>query len=283
MKKHLLLAATALLLVSQTTFAQGIKVPAPSPKQTVTQAFGLGEISLDYSRPLARGRAIFGDNNVVPFGEIWRTGANATTKITFTEDVTFQGKAVAAGTYGLYTIPGKGEWQIMLTSDLKLGGNVAEYNKAKEVLRVVATPVNFAGMIESFTLNLDGVSPTEAELDIMWEHTIVPIKITTNIDTKVMKDISTAMSKDSRPYFQAAGYYYDNDKDLKQALAWADKAIEQNPAFYIMHLKAKIQMKMKDYKGAMATAEMSMADAKKNENMDYVRMNEKLIAEAKKK
>lgn len=283
MKKLVLLAASALMLNTNVSLAQSIKMPTASPTQTVTQAFGLGEIGLSYSRPLARGRVIFGDNAVVPYGNIWRTGANGTTKISFTDDVTFQGIAVKAGTYGLYTIPGKTEWQLMLTSDLKLAGNVAEYDKSKEVLRVTVKPVEIASMIENFTINIDGITATEATLELMWEHTIVSIRITTDIDSRVMKDINSAMNNDNRPYFQSASYYYDNNKDMNQALTWVNKAIEQNPAFYVLHLKAKIQMKLKDYKGAIATAEESKAAATKAKNQDYVRMNNKLIARAKKK
>lgn len=283
MKKIVIILASTLLLGVMSVSAQGIKTPAASPSQTLTQAFGLGEIGISYSRPLARNRTIFGENALVPLGKIWRTGANGTTKISFSDDVRFQGQDVKAGTYGLYTIPGKTEWQVMLTSDLKLAGNVAEYDKSKEVLRVAVKPVLIEAMIENFTINIDNITATSATLELMWEHTVVPISITTEIDSKVMKDINNAMNNDNRPYFQSANYYYDNNKDMNQALAWVNKAIEQNPAFYVLHLKAKIQMKMKDYKGAISTAEESKASAIKAKNQDYIRLNERLIAKAKKK
>ena len=275
------LAGAALLALSTfTTQAQQIKTPAPSPLQTVKQAFGLGDITIEYSRPLARGRVIFGD--VVPYGKVWRTGANATTKITFSDDVMLEGREVKAGTYGLYTIPGKTNWQVMLYKDLTLNGNVASYNESNEVLRVTVTPVMMAATVKSFTIGLDAVAPTSARLQLMWDRTMVPVKITTNIDTRVMKNIETAMKPgDTRPYFQAANYYYDNDKDLKQALAWSEKAIEQNNAFYVVHLKAKIQMKMKDYSGAIETAKESRRLAQEAQNEDYVRMNDKIIADAR--
>jgi hypothetical protein len=276
-----ILAGAALLALSTfATQAQQIKTPAPSPLQTVKQAFGLGDITIEYSRPLARGRVIFGD--VVPYGKVWRTGANATTKITFSDDVMLEGHEVKAGTYGLYTIPGKTNWQVMLYKDLTLNGNVASYNESNEVLRVTVTPVMMAATVKSFTIGLDAVAPTSARLQLMWDKTIVPVKITTDIDTRVMKNIETAMKPgDTRPYFQAANYYYDNDKDLKQALAWSEKAIEQNNAFYVVHLKAKIQMKMKDYNGAIETAKESRRLAQEAQNEDYVRMNDKIIADAR--
>lgn len=275
------LAAMLALGAAAPAHAQQIKVPAPSPAQTVKQAFGLGEITIDYSRPLARGRVIFGD--LVPYGKIWRTGANATTKITFSDDVSFEGRAVKAGTYGLYTIPGKDSWQVMLYKDLGLGGNVANYKSEDEVLRVSVTPKASSNMVQSFTINLDNVATSSATLRLMWERTIVPIKITTDIDTRIMKNIESVMKvEDSRPYFQAANYYYENNKDLHQALAWADKAIEQNRAFYVVHLKAKILMKMKDYEAAIHAAEESMNLAREAKSDDYVRLNEKLIASARK-
>ncbi|MEO6831070.1 MAG: DUF2911 domain-containing protein [Chitinophagaceae bacterium] len=280
MKKSVLLSLAAATMFTFTAQAQSIKTPAPSPGETVKQAFGLGDITLDYSRPLARGRVIFGD--LVPYNAIWRTGANSATKITFSDDVTFEGKAVKAGTYAFYTIPGKTSWEVMLTTDLVLGANVADYPASQEVIRVKVQPVHLDNMVESFTMNLDKVAATSAILQLSWEHTMVPINITTEIDARITKEIEKAMSpKDTRPYFQAANYYYENDKDLKQALAWSDKAIDQNPAYYVVHLKAKIQMKMKDYKGAILTAEKSKALAEAGKSADYVRLNEKLIEKAK--
>ena len=285
MKKGMLsaiaLAASLAAGTATQSFAQPLKLPAPSPAQTVKQAFGLGEITIDYSRPLAKGRVIFGD--LVPYGKVWRTGANATTRITFSDDVNFEGKPVKAGTYGLYTIPGKDSWQVMLYKDLSLGGNVANYKTSDELLRVSVTPKAAGRMVQSFTIELDKVAASSATLQLLWEHTLVPIKITTDIDARITKNIESVMSvEDSRPYFQAANYYYENDKDLHQALMWADKAIEQNRAFYVVHLKAKILMKLKDYPGAIHAAEESMNLAREAKSDDYVRLNEKLIAQARK-
>lgn len=272
--------AALLALGAPSAFAQQIKMPAPSPTQTLKQAFGLGEISVEYSRPLARGRVIFGD--VVPYGQVWRTGANAATKVTFTEDVMVEGKSVKAGTYALYTIPGADSWSVMLYKDLNLGGNVADYKQDNEVVRVSVKPQAAGRTVQSFTIGVDEVAGSTATLQLMWEKTVVPVKISSEVDSRVMKSIETAMKPDdTRPYFAAANYYYENDKDLNKALEWADKAIAQNRAFYIVHLKAKIQMKMKDYAGAVKTAEESKALAQTAKNDDYVRMNDKIIAQAK--
>lgn len=276
------LAGAALFgLLTLTANAQQLKVPAPSPTQTLEQNFALSSIKIEYSRPSAKGRVIFGD--LVPFGKIWRTGANSSTKITFGEDVKVEGNALASGTYALYTIPNKDSWEILFYKDLKLGGNVAEYKAENEVLRVKVKSSAYGAKVETFTINVADIAASAANVELIWENTRVVFNVVADIDSKIMKNIESSLAADSRPYFQAAGYYYDNDKDLNKALEWANKAIEQNPkAFYMVHLKAKIQLKLKDYKGAIATAEQSIALAREAKNDDYVAMNQKLIAEAQK-
>lgn len=261
--------------------AQQLKVPAPSPSQTVKQAFALSDITIDYSRPGAKGRVIYGD--VVPFGKVWRTGANSSTKLTFGEDVKIEGYEVKAGTYALYSVPNKDSWEIMLYKDLTLGGNVAEYKKENELLRFVVKPKPLTEKVETFCINVADVTSTTANIELVWEKTRVVFKVSADIDSKIMKTIESTVIKDNRPYFQAASYYYDNDKDLKQAGEWADKAIASNPkAYWIVLLKAKIQSKQKDFKGALATAEQVKILATEDQNDDYVKMAEKLIAENKK-
>ncbi len=283
MNKISLIASAIVFSVSTLVVqAQTLKTPAPSTSQTVKQAFGLGDITLDYSRPSAKGRVIFGD--VVPFGKMWRTGANAATKITFSDDVTVEGKAVKAGTYAIYTIPNKDSWEVILYSDLTMGGNTSNYKAENEVIRVVVKPTALTKSVETFTINLSDVTATSTTLEFIWEKTSVPVKITTEIDAKVMKSIETTMAVDARPYFQAATYYYENNKDLNQALIWVNKAVEQNPkAFWVTMLKARIELKLNDKKAAIATAEKTVALATEAKNDDYIKMANDLIAEAKKK
>ena len=275
----------ALALVTGSLFtlhvhAQQLKVPAPSPLQTVKQNFALGEVSFEYSRPGCKGRVIFGD--VVPFGKIWRTGANGTTKITFTDDVKLEDKDVKAGTYGLYTIPNKDSWDIMLYKDLTLGGNVADYKQENEVLHLKVMPTVLSYKVESFTMNMADLTSSSATLELLWENTRVPVKITTDIDSRIMKGIDANVVADNRPYFQAANYYYENNKDLKTALGWVNKALEQNPkAFYMMLLKAKIEYKLKDKVAGKASAEKTIAMATEAKNDDYVAMAKKLMNENK--
>lgn len=274
-------AIAVFTLCSYTVNAQQLKVPAPSPLQTIKQAFALSDITIEYSRPGVKNRVIYGD--VVPFGKTWRTGANQTTKITFGEDVKVEGNPVAAGTYGVYSVPNKDSWDIMFYKDLTLGGNVAEYKTENEVVRFKAKPTALANKVETFTINIADITPSTANVELLWEQTRVAFNVSSDIDAKIMKNIEASVVKDSKPYFQAASYYYEANKDLKQALVWADKAIEQNPkAYWVVMLKAKIQAKAKDNKAAIATAEQVVALAKEDKNDDYVKMAEKLIADAKK-
>ena len=275
------IASAAILTIGTFTVnAQGLKVPAPSPSQTIKQSFGLGDISVDYSRPAVKGRVVFGD--LVPYGKIWRTGANAATKLTFSDDITFGDVPVKAGTYALYTIPGKASWTVMLYSDLTLGGNTADYNNEKEVARISVPAKYTESKTESFTINIAKVKPTSATIELLWENTRVPVKIATEIDGKVMKNIDAALANDTRPYFQAATYYYDNNKDLSKAKMWVEKATEQNPkAFWVRLLKAKIELKMGDKNTAIATANEVISLATEAKNDDYVKMAKELIAKAK--
>jgi hypothetical protein len=273
-----ILMMAALGLVSLKAEAQKLNMPAPSPLATVNQHFGLGEVTIEYSRPGVKDRTIFGD--VVPYEKVWRTGANSTTKITFTDDVQLEGHAVKAGTYGLYTIPNKDSWEIMLYSDLNLAGNVAAYTKDNEVLRFSVKRVQLPLKIETFTMNLGKVTPTSATLELMWENTFIGIKITTDIDDKVMKNIEESMKSDKPAYFRAATYYFENNKDLKKALTWIDKAVAENPeAFYMMLVKAKIEYKSGDKKAGEASAQKTIELSKKAQNNDYVILAKKLMEE----
>lgn len=273
-------AVAAFTFAAITASAQQLKVPAPSPSQTIKQAFALSDITVEYSRPGVKGRVVFGD--VVPFGKVWRTGANAATQITFGEDVTVEGTAVKAGTYALYTVPNKDTWDIMLYKDLKLGGNVNDYKKEDEVLRFSVKPITQSTKTETFTINIADVTNTTANIELIWDQTKVSFKVQADIDSKIMKNIDASLANDTRPYHQAASYYYDNNKDLQKALEWETKATEANPkAFWMWMQKARIQAKLGDKKGAVESANKVIALAKEAKNDDYVKMAEKLIAENK--
>jgi tetratricopeptide (TPR) repeat protein len=277
-KISLSLMALAMAFISQ---AQTVKVPAPSPLQTLKQNFALSEITIEYSRPSARGRAVYGD--VVPFGKVWRTGANGSTKITFGEDVKVEGKAVKAGIYALYSIPGKDSFTFMLYKDLKLGGDVANYNAENELIRFAVKSSKLTEKVETFTMNVADITATSSNIELTWENTRAAFNVTADIDASIMAAIDKALNKDNKPYYQAASYYYDNNKEMKVALEWVNKAVEQNPkAYWVMLLKAKIELKLKDKAAAKASAEKVIEMAKADKDDSYVKNGENLLIEINK-
>lgn len=267
------LLSIALLLVSLGTFAQAIKMPAPSPGQTIKQEFSLSAIEVVYSRPVMKGRTIFGD--IVPFGKLWRAGANSPTKITFGEDVKVAGKDLKAGSYQIMVIPSANAWEIIFN----IGTNgVFNYKASEDVLKVSVPTTQLPASMESFTIQFTNVLSNSLELAMAWEKTRVLIPITTEIDAKIAASIDKAMAADTRPYFESASYYYETGRDLTKALIWVKKAVEANPsAYWVMHLQAKIQAKSGDKVAAKASAMKSMDLAKAGKNEDYVSLNQKLI------
>ncbi len=254
---------------------QQLKTPAPSPTQTVQQEFGIANVQLIYSRPGMRGRKVFGD--LVPYGKVWRTGANQATRIKFSDDVMIAGQPLKAGEYALYTIPAENEWEIIINKgSVNWGTN---YKQEDDILRVKARAVRLNDPVETFTMQFDNVKSNSADLKIMWEKTAVMIPVTADIDTKVMAQINDLMNHDNRPYFGAAMYYLESGKDLNQAVAWFDKAIEQNPnAFWVYHQKANALARLNKKDEARKTANKSIELAKAQNNDDYVKLNEKLLA-----
>ncbi|OQP62361.1 hypothetical protein A3860_28800 [Niastella vici] len=279
MRKICLIAC--LLAFAISTEAQ-LKTPAPSSTQTIKQDFGLGSIELSYSRPGMKGRKIFGD--LVPFGKVWRTGANQATTLTFADEVTIGGTKIPAGKYGLLTIPDKASWTIIITKQLDVTSPAA-YKQESDVVRVQAKPEGIKNKFETFTMQFANVKPTSIELHMTWDQTDVTLPITTEIESKVMSQISEQMKKGDekdRPYFQAAMYYLDNGKDLNQALEWFNKAAEQNPkAFWVMHQRANCLAKLGKKQEAIESANKSIELAKEAKNDDYVALNQKLLATLK--
>lgn len=277
MKKTILVLLT--ISLSFQTYAQSLKTPSSSTAQTVKQEFGLGTIELSYSRPNTKGRAIFGD--LVPYGAIWRTGANAATTLTFSDDVIIGGKTVPAGKYGLLTIPGATSWTIIISKQLDVTSPAA-YKPEMDVVRVNASPAQLPFSIESFMIFFEKVQSNNLELMIVWDKTAVSLPITQEIDSKVMSQINNLMSNDNRPYYSAAVYYMENNKDLAKASEWLDKAIEQNAtAFWIWYQKAKCLSMLGKKVEAKAASVKSMELAKTAKNGDYVTLNEKLQASLK--
>lgn len=277
MKKLFLVLALGAMMYS--TDAQTLKTPPPSPAQTVKQDFALSTVELSYSRPGVKNRKVFGD--LVPYGKVWRTGANQATTITFGEDVMVGGKKVPAGKYGLLTIPDQNEWTIILTKQLDVTSPSA-YKQDQDVVRVKAKPESLPFPIETFMMVFDDIKPSSMNLVVLWENTVVSLPITADVETKVMAQIDNLMNKDNRPYFNAGMYYMENGKDLNKAVSWFDKAIEQNPkAFWIYHQKANALAKLGKKQDAITSANKSIELAKEAKNDDYVALNQKLLATLK--
>jgi Protein of unknown function (DUF2911) len=274
MKKVLLTINAMLLLLL--AGAQTLTTPQPSPTQTVKQNFGVGFIELNYSRPAKKDRKIMGD--LVPFGKVWRTGANAATTLTFSEDVTIGGKDIKAGKYGLLTIPEADKWTIIISKDVNVN-QPSMYKAENDVARVEAKTVTTPFTIENFTIGFSDITGSSCNIELMWENTYLQFAVTTGTDAKVMAQIDNLMNKDTKPYFNAASYYYDNGKDLNQALSWVNKALETNKeAFWMYLLKARILKKTGDKAGSKAAATLCKDAAAKAKNDDYVKMATELIA-----
>ena len=255
-----------------------LKTPAPSPTQTVKQDFALSSVELSYSRPAMKGRTIYGD--LVPFDKVWRTGANQATTLTFGEDVMIGGTKVAAGKYGLLTIPGKKEGTIIIRQTNVTSPSA--YKEDMDVVRVMAAPEKMSDKIETFTIEFANITANKCDIEIKWDNTSVTLPISADVETKVMAQIDQLMNKDNKPYFNAAMYYMENGKDLNTALGWFDKAVEAQPtAFWIHHQRANCLAKLGKKADAKMAAEKSIELATAAKNDDYVKLNEKLLKELK--
>ncbi|MBZ5857025.1 DUF2911 domain-containing protein [Flavihumibacter profundi] len=278
MKKLILFMAIAVCFLQQAE-AQQLRTPAPSPTSTVKQEFALSSVELSYSRPAIKGRKIFGD--LVPYGKVWRTGANSATTITFGEDVVFGGKAVPAGKYGLLTIPGETEWTVILSKQLDVTSPAA-YKQDQDVVRAQVKPTQLPLTVENLIITFDDIKANSMNMDIIWDKTAIVVPITANIDEQITKQIDELMNKDNRPYFASAMYYMENGKDLNKAAAWFDKAIEQTPtAFWVYYQRANCLAKLGRKQDAIASANKSIELAKAAKNDDYVTLNQKLLATLK--
>lgn len=281
MKKILTyVSAIVLACVFQQSNAQTLKTPNLSSTQTIEQELGLGKITLIYSRPNVKGRKIFGA--LEPYGTVWRTGANAATIIKFSDDVTIEGTKVPAGEYGLFSIPDQNEWTVILNKTSNQWGAYT-YKQADDFLRFKVKTINRKSPEETLTFQFNDVDQTKCDLEMRWENISFSFHITTEVDSKIMANIDEVMNKDTKPYFSAALYYYENNKDLGKALEWISTAEKAHPksSFYKVW-KARIQLKMGDKAGALATAQQGVALAKADNDPEYTRLNQAVADQASK-
>ncbi len=276
MKKTLSLGLS--LIFGSMAFAQ-IETPAPSPMSEVEQMVGLTEIEIAYSRPSMKGREIFG--SLVPFDKIWRTGANSSTKITFGDDVTFGETEVEAGTYALYTKPGKESWEVYLYKDYSLWGAPRQWDESMVVASYTATPENAPMNIETFTITLDNLSNNGAQLGISWENTYVGVPIVVPTAEKAKKSIESVLSgPNGDQFYAAAAYYFQEGMNLNQAQEWIEKAVSMEPnKFWISRMQSLIYAKQGNNKKAISAAKNSLKLAEAAGNEDYIRMNTESLKE----
>lgn len=259
-----------------------IAAPAPSPSATLKQKVGLTDVSITYSRPGMKGRAIFG--NLVPFDKIWRTGANKNTEVTFSTEVMVGDKNLAAGTYALYTKPGKNKWEIILYSTSDNWGNPKEWDDAKVVASATVDVIKMHMDVETFTITIDDITNNSALLGLLWENVYVGMPFTVPTDKAVMASIDEVLSgkPNARAYYDAAVYYNSENKDIKKTVTMIDKAIEmskENPQFWMLRQQSLIHAKAGKTATAIAAAKLSLALANKAGNADYVKMNEDSLKE----
>jgi len=269
-----------LLLIVGLTYSVNaqIKTPQPSPAAKIEQVVGLTDVSVEYSRPAMRGRTIFGD--LVPYDKVWRTGANANTKITFGNDVTIDGQELKKGSYAIFTIPNENSWEVVFYKDPN-AGNLQKLDESMIAVKTTAQASTIQATIESFTIMIGNITSNSAVLGFIWDSKYVGVTFEVPTDMLATKSIESVMNgPSSNDYFQAASYYHAEGKDLKQALAWMKKATAvDNPPFWQLRRMSLIQADLGDKTGAIATAKQSLAASEKANNADYIKMNKESIAE----
>lgn len=268
------------MMIANFAIEAQVKTPQASPKSTTTQVVGLTNVEIIYSRPSAKGRDVF--NNLVPFGKLWRTGANENTTITFSDDVVIDGKTLPKGKYALYTTPRADNWEIVFYTDTNNWGNPETWDETKVALRTNAKPEMLGRNVESLTIGINNLDHNYAHLEISWEKTLVAIKFEVPTQKTAMASIDKALAGPTAgDYYASAQYLFQSNGDISKALIYSNKALEmsKDKPFYYYRLKSLIQAKNGDKKGAIETAKISLAGAEAAKNQDYVKMNKDSIAE----
>ena len=257
-----------------------VTTPPASPRGKIFQQLGLSQVEVDYSRPSARGRDIIG--GLVRYGDIWRTGANKNTTVSFSDAVDVAGKPLAAGKYALYTRPSANQWEVYFYKKNNMGNASSNWEVDQVALTVVVQPVYFEPMVETFTISFSDLKSNSGTLNLIWEHTLVPISLKVPTETKALESIEKTLSDQPKAgdYYQAAVYYLEENKDLKKAQEWMEKALDvrEKPAYWMYRQYALILAKRNYKKSALKAIKKSLALAEKAGNKDYVIMNKASIA-----
>lgn len=270
MKKRISLC---LLIIIQFGIAQ-VKVPQSSPHMIMKQPVGLTEVEIDYSRPSMKGRTIMGD--LVPYNEIWRTGANNNTILKFSDPVKVGGENIKAGSYALYAKPGLENWTLYFYTDTDNSGIPKNWDTTKIATTLIIPVKKRATPLETFTISLDNLSNDGAIINLSWENIDIPISLEVPAKEKALKSIDKTMKKkpSARDYYSAASYYFEEKMDLNQANKWISKAVEmEDDKYWMFRLQARILGKLNEKQKAIEAAKKSLVLAQKAGNPDYVRMN----------
>ena len=268
MKNIILIIALSLSFIGTSQ----IRKASLSPQIKIEQNVGLAKVTLEYGQPGAKDRPIFG--SLIPYGKVWRTGANSSTKITIDQDVTFDGNKIPAGKYGLYSIPGKTEWTIIIHKNEKLWG-AGNYNEANDLVRFKVPVIQLKDYQETLSINFENFHANGADLTIQWENSKVKIPVYVDSDALVYKEIEDKLINASgeisaQTYFDAASFYYEKNKDLKLAEQWFDKAVELRPnAFWYRYYHAEIAYTLKDNTTAETSVRKALEDAKASAAGDF--------------
>lgn len=271
----------ALVFVASFTANAQIETPQPSPEAKIEQKVGLTDLTLEFSRPSMRGRAIFGD--LVPYGEMWRTGANKNTVITFSDDVKIGGKEVKAGSYAVFTKPNKSSWDIVFYTDTNNWGTPKAWDESKVAAKVTTDVMNMPMKMETFTMLFDDLTNNSAVLGILWEDVFVGVTIEVPTAAKVKANINKVMNgPGAADYYAAARYNLESNGDIKQAVVWIDKAIDMSkddPKFWMLRQQSLIHAKAGNKKEAIKAAKASLKLAEEADNAGYVKMNKEFLKE----
>ncbi|MEM8846574.1 MAG: DUF2911 domain-containing protein [Bacteroidota bacterium] len=256
-----------------------LETPQPSPSSKLTQTVGLTEVAVEYSRPSMRGRTIFG--NLVPDGQLWRTGANKNTIVSFSDDVIVDGQTLKAGDYAVFTKPSKTSWEVLFYSDTNNWGTPREWDDSKVAAKTTVEVFPIEVPIETFTITIDDLHNNGGTLGMMWENAYAGVKFEVPTVEKADKSITKLMAgPNANELYAAASYYYEEGKDLNKAKEWIDKAVSMNDkAYWIMRRQSLIYAKLGDKKGAIDAAKKSMAAAETAGNQDYVKLNKDALKE----
>lgn len=272
------------VFISQFVADAQIKTPQASPRAIVSQMVGLTEVELNYSRPGAKGRPVFG--NLVPFGKLWRMGANENTTISFSDDVIIDGKTLKKGKYALYSVPRIESWDIIFYTSTDNWGLPQEFDETKVALRTTVKEEALPKPVESLTINISGLDTSSAFLEIFWENSSVALKFEVPTQKTAMASIEKVLGgPTANDYYSAANFLFQSSTDIAKSLVYVNKSLElsKDKPFWFLRLKSLIQAKQGDKSGAIETAKLSMEAAEEAKNQDYVKMNRDSIAEWSKK